>query len=393
MFAFLAGVDCQGVFGSLAAMNILLDADVLFGEQFFSDLGTVRIRPADQITTSELAWADVFICRSRVRVNAALLGGHRPFFIGTATAGMDHFDEDLLCSKGIPYTSAAGSNAKSVVDYVIASMCLWLQAAGRTLEGLSAGIVGCGHVGSDLLLRLQALGIRVSVSDPPLEAAGRQGLPFRAFEEVLAADIVSLHTSLVNTGDWPTRQLLNAAAFALIPEGSLLLSCARGEVVHDEALLDWAMRPANTAVVDVWQNEPAIDRALLKAVSVATPHIAGYSLDGRAGGTRSLRTSLLKLLGQTDKPMPEIAELAKPMPMMLLTEDSAQAVAIRAYDPRVDDRALRDCQLQPDRAAAFQQLRSSYRMRRDFDQQRIIGARGQTADALLAMGFNVSDSR
>lgn len=377
-------------------MRVLLDASVAFGEQFFRHFGEIRIKSPTEITAADARWSDILICRSKLRVDENLLGLHKPFFVGTATAGVDHLDQQFLRSRGIAYASTPGCNACSVVDYVISCMFLWAGVRQRQLSTLSVGIVGCGHVGGELLTRLQKLGIKTKVSDPPLEASGKERLPFASLEAVLDSDVISLHTPLITAGSWPTRGLIDEAMFGFIPEGSLLLSCGRGEVVESEALTHWAAGSANSAVVDVWEDEPLVDQDLLNAAWIATPHIAGYSLDGRVGGTRMLRHALVKLLHDSEQPvpgdMPSIVELTSPPAVRLSINsvEEAKDIVMAAYDPRIDDQNFRTSQLTTEPAAGFQHLRAHYRLRRDFARQPVIPATSQTAEILQALGFRLA---
>lgn len=374
-------------------MNILLDANVRFGEEFFGDLGAVRLCPGAKITRADVKWADVLICRSQVRVNADLLGDSKLLFVGTATAGMDHLDQHFLRMRGIPYAGAPGCNAHSVANYVIACIFLWVLTSGRDLSGLSVGIIGCGHVGGTLLRQLQKIGLKVKVSDPPLAARPGVNLPFYSLEEVLESDIVALHVPLVTTGAWPTHRLLDSRVLEKVPEGALLLSCGRGEVVDSQALTTWAARSSNYLVNDVWEAEPRIDQALLAAAWIATPHIAGYSLDGRANGARMLRVTLSELLGQPEYAEPPIAELQPPEPLFLPVDSVKEALiaVVDIYDPRLEDQAFRASQQSAAKASeAFLQMRRGYRMRRDAGQYVIQGASGRAAEILSAVGFRVA---
>lgn len=370
-------------------MNILLDSSVALGEVLFRDLGDLRVVPGKAINTDDLAWADILICRSQVKVNEALLGKHKPFFVGTATAGINHFDQQFLHSQGIPYANTPGCNADSVVDYVMVSICLWALTKGRSLSDISVGILGCGQVGCRLLTRLSQLSIKVRVSDPPLAAQASQKLPFASLDEVFSADIVALHAPFTQTGQWPTKALVGCSLLELIPTEGLLLSCGRGEVVDEEALKAWAA--SGQAVIDVWQQEPEVDQKLLSAAWIATPHIAGYSLDGRINGTLMLRQIVLKLLAP-DKPppLPDIA-LTTPTPLRLqeASVESAMKLAIQVFDPRIDDRALRASQLLENKAQGFEESKYNCQRRRDFRHYTVHNNEEKLDKILRALGFQV----
>ena len=369
-------------------LNILLDDSVVLGETLFRDLGDLRVVAGKAINTDDLAWADILICRSQVKVNEALLGAHKLFFVGTATAGINHFDQQFLRRQGIPYANAPGCNADSVVDYVMVSICLWALAKGRSLSSLSVGILGCGQVGYRLLTRLSQLSIKVRVSDPPLAAQTNQKLPFAPLNEVFSADIVAVHAPFTQAGRWPTEALVGRSLLELIPDEGLFVSCGRGEVVDEEVLREWA--ESGQVVIDVWQQEPEVDQKLLSAAWIATPHIAGYSLDGRINGTLMLRHAVLALLALDKPPLPTIA-LAAPAPLRP-QEASVEAVmklAIQAFDPRIDDQALRASQLLENKAQGFEESRYNCQQRRDFCHH-TVHSHGEKLDKTLrAFGFQV----
>lgn len=371
------------------ALNILLDASVVFGERLFRPLGEVRLKPAHQIDTEDIRWADALICRSKVQVNEQLVAGHHLLFVGTATAGVDHLDEDFLRTRAIPYSDASGCNAQSVADYVIAVFCRWLLVQGRVPAGLSAGVLAYGQTGRRVAERFGQLGLNVKVSDPPL-AKTRSNLLFATLRATMAADVVSLHAPLVTQGEWPTKGLVDEVALDYTAKEALLLSCGRGEVTSTQPLIAWARQPGHKAAIDVWENEPVVDQTLLDSAWIATPHIAGYSLDGRVNGTLMVRSALLKVLDLPDTPL-ALPELARPRPVLTEADSLHDALQVVAslYDPGLDDNHFRVGQRQSDRAAAFRAFRRDYWPRRDFNRMTVQGARGEAADFLAAIGLRV----
>ncbi len=382
-------------------LKLLLDANVFAARELFGDLGQLRIRQPEDIQRSDVAWADVLICRSRLKVNEALLGNTRLLFVGTPVTGVDHLDAGFLRERRIPYSHAPGCNALSVADYALASVCLWLLDKGLRPAEVSAGIVGCGHIGQAVLARLQRLGMPVQVSDPPLAQEGLRKLPFAPLERVLSANIVCLHTPLTRTGDWPTQNLIRSASLKRMPKNSLLLSCGRGGVIDERDLLQWLADTQGRAVVDVWRNEPEVNRQLVKAAWLATPHIAGYSLDGRREGSLRIREKLLQLLDIFKPLPPPIAAWKKPVSVRAegefgpasTFEEGLEFVA-KVSGLQADSRLFKQSQDESARPAqAFEQARRNYRPRRNFARLTVYQAEGEAARLLSALGFVLSSEQ
>jgi len=307
-------------------------------------------------------------------------------FVGSATIGTDHVDRAHLRARGIPFAHASGSNADSVADYVVGALLAIAGRQGGALRHQTVGIVGCGNIGDRLARRLPALGAHVLRNDPPLaRAAEKEGRPheYVPLDAVLEkADVVTLHVPLTMDGPDPTHHLVDAAFLAHLKEGAWLLNTSRGPVVDGEAVL--AARRRGTlaaAVLDVWENEPTPDPALVDAVDVATPHIAGYAYDGKVRGTGMLYEALCEQLGVTPSwggtatiqaESKDVLQCDPPDPRLPAT-DWLDHLARQAYDPRVDDAALRAIPAAPteDRATAFSQLRREYRRRRELQQHRV----------------------
>lgn len=352
---------------------ILADENIPLLEECFGPLGTVRAVPGQAITARAVREADVLLVRSVTRVDAALLDGSRVRFVGSATIGTDHVDRAYLRRAGIAFAHAPGSNADSVVEYVLAALCCLARRHGVSLAGRTVGIVGCGNVGGRLARRLPALGFSLRRHDPPLaEAEERAGRPhsYVGLEEVLASDIVTLHVPLVTTGAHPTRHLIGRRELERVGASAWLINTSRGAVVDNRALREAleAGRPG-ACVLDVWEGEPRPDRALVEAVSLATPHIAGYSVDGKERGSRMIHEALCRHLG-LDAPAPSPGEGA---PRRLLPPDPAlpeaewlDAVVRQMYDVEADDARFREGLRAEDPGRHFTLLRKHYPPRRTF---------------------------
>ena len=271
-------------------MLIIADENMPFVREWFAPFGTVRTLPGRALTADQVRDADALLVRSVTRVNRELLQGSRVRFVGSATSGIEHVDADYLRAQGIGCASAPGCNATAVVEYVLSCLCALDGVLEKLLAGGVVGIIGLGNVGARLTQRLQALGIHCVGYDPFLTP--QSGLPLCDLDTVLNADVVCCHTPLTATGAYPTRHLLDIERLRRLRKDAVLINAGRGAVVDNAALLDLLReRDDVRAVLDVWESEPAIELALLDAVTLATPHIAGYSWDGKVAGTRAVLDS------------------------------------------------------------------------------------------------------
>ena len=263
-------------------MKIITDENIPFVKETFSRIGEVRTVPGRDISFNLIKEADILLVRSVTRVNKELLEGTPVRFVGTATIGTDHIDEDYLKAKEIALASAPGSNANSVSEYVIASLLTLAKRMGFSLKGKSIGIVGVGNVGSKVVKKCEALEMKVLRNDPPL---GRKtgDVRYLSLDAILEADIISLHVPLTYEGQDATYHLVDKDFLSKMKNRSILINTSRGDLVEEEALLE-AIRGKKLAgvILDVWKNEPNINTELLEIIDLATPHIAGYSLDGKS---------------------------------------------------------------------------------------------------------------
>src|SRR5690606_17938748 len=279
--------------------------------------------------------------RSVTPVNAALLSGSRVCFVGTATIGTDHLDVEFLQRAGIGYANAPGSNAQSVVDYVLSALAAQEGLLACLLGGKArVGVVGLGNVGGRLLRRLHALGIDAVGFDPYVDAPD---LPQNTLEVVLGCDVVCLHTPLTREGAHPTWHLLDENRMRSLRSGAVLLNAGRGAVIDNQGLLHMLEAgPDLRVILDVWEPEPAISLDLLERVALGTPHIAGYSFDGKLAGTRMLLQASCEYLAQ---PLPAYSSSDDSTPITVPAGGDAvtalEAALLAVYDPRRDDAALR----------------------------------------------------
>jgi erythronate-4-phosphate dehydrogenase len=269
-------------------VRILADQNIPSVADAFRDLGDVRLMPGREIKAQHLRDCECLITRTVTRIDEQLLAGSAVEFVGTATIGTDHIDLDYLRNAGIACSNAAGCNAEGAAEYVVSGLFALSEKRNFDPFRLKAGIVGCGNVGSRLLAKLQVLGIDCLVCDPPLQRAGNSKREFVSLDRILAeCNFISLHVPLARAGTDPTFHLLDAVRLGALTDGCVLVNAARGEVVDNAALLG-LLGQRNDLVVflDTWENEPLLSRGLLRRVDLATPHIAGYSVEGRLRGTQ-----------------------------------------------------------------------------------------------------------
>jgi len=376
-------------------MHILADENIPLLDEFFAGFGEIRRMPGRSINRAALENVDVLLVRSVTRVDRELLEGSAVRFVGTCTIGTDHLDLDYFEQAGIEWASAPGCNARGVVDYVLGSLLALAEVRGEALARRRFGVVGAGEVGGRLVKVLRGLGWDVRVCDPPRQV--REVGDFVSLDEILAdCDVVSLHTPLTLGGDWPTFHLFDQARLSRLRPGTWLINASRGAVVDNAALRDLLLqRPDLEAVLDVWEGEPQVDVALAGLCRIATPHIAGYSLDGKLRGTAQIYAALCAALGV--EPTVELAQL---MPGPALTElafaSSAEPAEMLAtlcravYDPRRDDADFHRSLLgdEAQRRARFDLLRKQYPPRREIDglKVRIGGHNPALATIVEALG-------
>lgn len=320
-----------------------------------------------KITRADLQDVDVLIVRTRTRCDAALLAGTPVKLVFTATIGTDHLDLAALDRLHIAWSNAPGCNADGVAQYLESALLHLGARHQRQLRGRTLGVVGCGEVGSRVAALGKRLGMNVLINDPPLAMrTGRSDLVPLA--RLLAeADFVTLHTPLTAAGDFPTLRLFDRARIAALKPGAFLINTSRGEVCDGAALkLALERRELAGAVLDVWENEPEIDHELLNRLDYGTPHIAGYSTDGKANGTAAAVRRVAREFGIA--PLRDFyPELPPPPSLPVLPPDLPPETArMRTldvfYNLEDDDRALRSA---PER---FEELRGNYRVRRELKQ-------------------------
>lgn len=306
----------------------------------------VEYLESEDITPEAVKDADALLVRTRTRCDASLLSGSRVQFIATATIGLDHIDQAYCAAHGIEAVNAPGCNAPAVAQYVMASI---LHLINRPVSQYTIGIVGVGHVGSIVERWARQLGMRVLVNDPPRQQA-ESGEQWSSLEQIAAeADIVTFHPTLNPT----SRHIVSAPFLSSLRRAPIIINAARGPIVDTPALveaLDAGL--VHHAVIDTWEGEPALDSELLRRAVIATPHIAGYSLQGKIRATRMALDSLSRHFG-----LPRI-EMAETAPDGAAAKVSAASIAA-SYDPFADTAALKSS------PSSLERLRNTYPLRQE----------------------------
>jgi erythronate-4-phosphate dehydrogenase len=369
-------------------VKLVVDENIPCAADILAPLGEVCLLPGRAIDAAAVRDAEVLLVRSVTRVDAALVAGSRLRFVGTATAGVDHVETDALAVHGIHFVSAPGSNADSVVDYVLSALAVAFPGEGE-LEGRSVGIIGCGEVGSRLLRRLRGFGLECVPCDPLRSDVPGNDL----LEHALACDVISLHVPLTREGEHRTLHLLNEQRLWRLREDVLLLNTARGPVVDNAALLACLrQRSRMRAVLDVWETEPDYEPQLLAACLIGTPHIAGYAADGKRRGAMAVIRAALAFCGAAELLSGGISANGLPVAGELPAGlRNWQQGVLSAYDVRADDARLRASLVANPalRGVAFDRLRKEYPERREFSAWRCRDVLAGATPRLRALGFAV----
>lgn len=346
-------------------MRIIADANMPGLEQFERH-GTVIRVDGRSIDSSTVAEADVLLVRSVTRVNEALLAESPVSFVGSATIGTDHVDLPWLASTGRHFAHAPGCNARAVAEYVLQALLLVCEKTGRSVSTLSVGVVGMGNVGSRVASWMAMLGLSVKVCDPLLEEKGIDtGFEYAPLESLLTCDVVTLHVPLTREGNYPTWHLLSEARIAALGPERILINTCRGPVIDNAALLGLlSAGAAPSTVLDVWEEEPRVPPDLLAKVVMGSPHIAGYSVQGKQNGTRMVYDAFCRWaeVGVATAPPAETA------PRLLSDVNSQQdllELLQTAYRLPDDDKNLRAIVKKPDSSTLFDQLRKHYPLRQE----------------------------
>ncbi len=357
-------------------MNIVIDENITFAQEAFEHFGNIKLLHGRKITNSELKNTDALIVRSITKVNGKLLKDTPVKFVGTATIGTDHIDLDYLRSRNIYFSDAKGCNADAVAEYVFTSILKIAVEQNISLAEKTIGVVGVGNIGSRIVRLANALGMKVLMNDPPLQrkTGSKEFVPLK---EIYSADIITLHVPLNLEGEDKTVHLFNDGNIDLLKDRIIFINASRGQVVDNIALLYMINKKNLHVVFDVWENEPDINIDLLKKVYFASPHAAGYSLEGKVNGTVMIYNALCKFLNKELKWKPAFPVIQNPVieaDSKNNIEQILNKVFNSVYDIKRDDDQMRNMIGMQDneRPKYFDSLRKNYPLRREFNNYKII---------------------
>ncbi len=380
-------------------MRIVADENIPLLDAFFAEQGEIATHAGRAITREHLLQADALLVRSVTQVTPELLAGTPVRFVGTCTIGTDHLDLPGLKSAGVSVASAPGCNARGVVEYVLSCLLTLAERTGQPWRGRRVGIIGVGEVGGRLAATLGALGVDCLLCDPPRAERGEPG--FVSLDTLLAqADVLSCHVPLLKQGAHATQHLLDATRLANLKPGTWLINSSRGPVIDNAALVALLpRRPDLQVALDVWEHEPQVNLALAAQCALASPHVAGYSLDGKLRGTEQIYRAFC---AHFQVPAAHtLSELAPSAGLASLTMDAQTpsdwtlSKALRlVYDVRDDDARFRAAMVgliegEEQIAQRFDQLRKHYPLRRECSHLGLLSAAGAPAPAdWSAAGFS-----
>lgn len=279
--------------------KIIIDDAVPYAKEIFSHLGQIETIAGRDISRQHLLNADALIVRSRTQVNQALLKDTTIRFVGSTVVGLDHIDQEYLKSHGIHFYSAQGCNANSVAEYIITVLYELAEHFKFDLTSKTLGIIGVGNVGSKVYDKANKLGIHCLLNDPPKQLANpteTQHHNYVDLETCLQADIITVHTPLTSEGEYPTLDLISSQRLAKITPKQIIINAARGGIINEQA---WVHTQTMANIIDCWENEPYINESLYKKAWIATPHIAGHSLDAKVAGSEMVYHELCKFFEES----------------------------------------------------------------------------------------------
>ena len=380
-------------------MLIVADKNIPLIESMYESLADIRLIDGYSISYRDVREADILLVRSVTRIDRNILEGSNVRYIGTVTSGYDHVDLEYLSSKGIKSAFASGCNSNSVAEYIVAAILVLCRRFGLDPGKMTLGVIGIGNIGSKVVNKATALGMNVLQNDPPLHRKTRDSR-FLPIDDLIGADIITLHVPLTYRGEDATYHLFDKKRIAAMKPGSILINTSRGRVVNSGSLRN-ALNSGHlrTAVLDVWENEPEIDNCLLSMCAIGTPHIAGYSVEGKTNGAWIIYQAVCEHLNVSPAWNP-----AGKLPLPIVSgiridktdpdhSELLGGIVRKCYDIEKDDSKLREVlQMNPENSKNyFHKLRADYPVRREFKATSIEvpKSRDALARCLEGIGFTV----
>lgn len=325
------------------------------------------------ITNKILKDSDVLLVRSVTEVNESLLEGTNIKFVGTATIGTDHIELEYLANKGIRFTDAKGCNSDAVAEYVFTALLNISDEQNFSLRGKSIGVVGVGNIGSRIVRLAGVLGMKVLQNDPPLKRKTGEKR-FLDLKELMNVDIITFHVPLNMQGEDRTFHLFDYDKINSLKDGAIIINASRGPVIENSSLDELILKKKFTAVLDVWENEPIINMNLLQKIRFGTPHIAGYSYEGKINGTVILYNALCDFLNKKPNWTPVISPAENSLIRIYGNSPSEKELfkaVNHVYDIRSDDKNIRGILNADNPGKYFDNLRKTYNLRREFPNYKI----------------------
>lgn len=348
-------------------MNIIIDENIEFAESAFRNYGNITLVHGRKITNDLLKNADALIVRSITKVDENLLHGTPVKFVGTATIGIDHIDVDYLNENSIQYASAPGCNSYAVAEYVITAFADIIAKNAPSGKINSVGIVGYGNIGSKVASFFESFGCKLIINDPPLQYKGSHKINFSTLDEALQCDVITLHVPYSKDGEFPTHHLIDTDELNRIKENTILINTSRGGVVNNETLNKILKRKRIYTAFDVWENEPHPVLELVERCNISTPHIAGYSLEGKANGTMMIEKAFADFIGVESIWEPKLPSVRRNNIIIENKNDPKQIlykITKQIYDIENDSIQFKEA-FQKDQNC-FDKLRKDYSPRREF---------------------------
>lgn len=352
-------------------MKLVIDENIAFAREAFSHFGETVLLPGRDITREVLKDSDILVVRSVTNVDENLLDKTAVKFVGTATIGTDHIDLNYLKSRNITFADAKGCNAFAVAEYFLTALVKVCSEEKISLKNKSIGVIGVGNVGSKVAKFSELLGLKVLKNDPPLQRNNPRE-KFYSLDEALQCDIITFHVPLTIEGDDKTYHLLNEDNLKKLKDGAILINTSRGAVIDNVSLRKIITNKNLNLILDVWENEPDVDLSLLEKVKIATPHIAGYSLEGKINGTIMIFNALNNFLKSDynfDFVLPEVENNILPYTNNHFDEGEFYYLLSRIYNIEADDLQMKKMLYfgREDRIKYFDTLRKYYPLRREFN--------------------------
>ncbi len=377
-------------------MKFIADKEIPYIKEAFSTIGTVESVAGSDINNRIIQSADGLIIRTITKINSQTLQNSHIRFVGTATSGTDHIDQIYLKQNNIHFTSAHGCNATAVAEFVINALFRYADKKNVSLQSLVLGIIGVGKAGTALKSKAESLGISCLLNDPPVKEKTKSKKYLSLQDLITQSDILSLHVPYTTDGKHPTLHLIDESVFEKMKPNTVIINTSRGGVIKEEALLKFQHK-FQGLILDVWENEPNINLDVLEIADIATPHIAGYSIQGKIRATEMVYQTACRLLKK--KQTWDVGKVKENTQKHIIclnpSHSSIIDVLTQSYDIYRDDQSMRKLFSHPDPRICFRNLRNNYIFRHEFSMCRIKNQSSlpmASRSLLSKMGFPMTDT-